>query len=795
MRFTTTLLTLLSHWKRHRFQLVTLVTGLAVATALWSGVQALNAQAKQSYAEAASQSALAALPRLTAPAGVPLADYITLRRAGWLVSPVVERPIDTGSGTIRLLGIDPLTLPPGLAPAEIGDSAADGFFAPPYRLLANPADAAALTGPDLPPVTADPAIPKGTALTDIAAIAPATGDLSFLVILPGQPNELPPLASLTSLDLSEPQSEVDLARLTESFHLNLTAFGFLAFVVGLFIVHATIGLAFEQRRPIFRTMRACGSSTRDLTIALLAELLALALISGTIGMILGYLIAAALIGDVAASLRGLYGAEIPGTLSLRPTWWLAGLAMTVAGALAAALSGLWRLHRLPVLDAARPDAWARRQSRLLAAQSAAALALFAAALIALSADSLPAGFAIMGGLMLGGALLLPALLNLVLSLFARKASAPLTRWFWADSRQQISGLSLALMALLLALAVNIGVGTMVSSFRDTFTSWLDQRLLADLYAIGADADETEAMTRWLETRPEVEAVLPVWHIDTRLGDWPVEVYGVKDYSGYRSHWPILQGTETPWDTLHAGTGALVSEQLARHLSLVPGDRVTIDGQSFEVSATYSDYGNPIGQIVISNAALIAHWPGVERLRIGAVVTGELAPLRAALAEAFALPPARHYTVASVKANALAVFERTFAVTTALNILTFLVAGIALLTGLLTLSTMRLPQLAPLWAMGVTRRQLARIELARALMLALLTSLAALPLGLALAWVLLKIVNVAAFGWQLPVFLYPAQWGALLALALVTAAVSAFLPALRLLRLPPRALLGVFANER
>ncbi len=49
-------------------------------------------------------------------------------------------------------------------------------------------------------------------------------------------------------------------------------------------------------------------------------------------------------------------------------------------------------------------------------------------------------------------------------------------WFWADSRQQLSGLSLALMALLLALAVNVGVGTMVETFSRTFVIWLDGRL-------------------------------------------------------------------------------------------------------------------------------------------------------------------------------------------------------------------------------------------------------------------------------------------------------------------------------
>jgi putative ABC transport system permease protein len=60
------------------------------------------------------------------------------------------------------------------------------------------------------------------------------------------------------LQRESPRPATDLAALTDSFHLNLTAFGLLAFAVGLFIVHAAVGLAFEQRRAVFRTLRALG---------------------------------------------------------------------------------------------------------------------------------------------------------------------------------------------------------------------------------------------------------------------------------------------------------------------------------------------------------------------------------------------------------------------------------------------------------------------------------------------------------------------------------------------------------
>ena len=95
------------------------------------------------------------------------------------------------------------------------------------------------------------------------------------------------------LRLVAADAETDLERLTDSFHLNLTAFGLLSFAVGLFIVNSAIGLAFEQRRPMLRTLRACGVSAWMLSGVLLAELVALALIAGLVGLVCGYVIAAA----------------------------------------------------------------------------------------------------------------------------------------------------------------------------------------------------------------------------------------------------------------------------------------------------------------------------------------------------------------------------------------------------------------------------------------------------------------------------------------------------------------------
>ena len=157
---------------------------------------------------------------------------------------------------------------------------------------------------------------------------------------------------------------------------------------------------------------------------------------------------------------------------------------------------------------------------------------------------------------------------------------------------------------------------------------------------------------------------------------------------------------------------------------------------------------------------MTRFPDVPRLRYRPAHRADEAPALAAdLRAAFDLPEENVIDQASIKAFSLKIFERTFAVTAALNVLTLGVAGLAIFASLLTLSGMRLPQLAPVWAMGLTRRRLALLELARTLALAALTMLAALPVGLALAWVLLAVVNVEAFGWRLPMHVFPGRLAA------------------------------------
>lgn len=810
---------LLSHWRRHPLQFATLMIGLIAATALWSGVQALNQQARTSYDRAAAAFGGTRTPMLVSPSGGAFSQklFVDLRRTGWPVSPVLEARAQIGGRTIRLLGIEPVTMPPeASAAAEIGTSGAQAFIAPPGQALISRETMTELglregttptlgNGRALPPLKLQPALAPGVVVVDIS-IAQA------LLAMPDQVTRLligkakGPRTALENvvgeqLRLLQPESETDLERLTDSFHLNLTAFGLLSFFVGLFIVNSAIGLGFEQRLPMLRTLRACGVSARQLNTVLILELVTIALMAGIIGLVCGYFIAASLLPDVAASLRGLYGAQIPGQLTLKPEWWLAGLAISVIGALLAATSSLLKAVRLPLLATAQPYAWQQAQHRWLRLQGAGALAVFAVAAVVLwFGDSLIAGFAVLAALLLGAALALPVLLGLVLAAGERSTRRPILTWFWADSRLQLSGLSLALMALLLALAVNVGVGTMVESFSRTFVGWLDGRLSSEVYINAASDTQARELKDWLKQRPDVQAILPGSRAEVQLHGAPVEINGLPDHATFRDHWPLLDATRDAWDRVRAGDGALISEQLSRRMNLTIGQSIAVPtptgSWAMKVVAIYADYGNPKGQLAVNVDALLRHFPDSPQTRMGLRVAPEnVSAVIDAIRARFGLDGRNLADQASVKKESLGIFNRTFAVTSALNAFTLGVAGVALLTSLLTLSNSRLPQLAPLWAIGLTRRRLAGIELLKTMCVALITSLLALPLGLLVAWCLIAIVNVKAFGWRLPFYVFPLQLIELLGVAMLAALLASLLPILKLLRMQPAELVKVFANER
>lgn len=779
---------LLSHWWRNPVQLFAYLAGLALATALWSGVQAINSEARASYDAAAKTLGEGQYDLLIPKQGsrIPQDIYVLLRKSGWLVSPVIEARIND----VRLLGIDVVTSATGLPNLANGQSAITYD-----TLFAN--EETALKVSMLANVTVDKSIAPGIAIGDIGLVQRILkrDDLTRLILLPNQPIKQPSLGMVApNLRIQSAHAVANVTELTGSFHLNLTAFGLLSFVVGLFIVNSTIGLAFEQRRGMIRTIRSLGVPMRTLIALITFEMMTLAVIGAGLGIILGYFIAAFLLPDVAATLRGLYGAQISGTLELRASWWVSGMVLALIGTAVALSSRIWQIVQMPLLASAKPRAWVVATASRFRWQLIIAITLlFSTVPLAMTLEGLLAGFILLGCLLIGAALALPPLLGGLLTLVQKYTVAPVWEWFWADTRQQLPGLSLALIALLLAVSANIGVSTMVSSFRQTFIAFLDQRLAPELFVEVDTAEQSAALEMFLMNR-QIE-VLPLLSTQVVIADLPVDLYGIRVGQTYRNNWNFLDNTLNAWDVIERGKAVVVNEQFARRADLWVGSLVQVSRDLIlPIAGVVGDYGNPKGQIIITERIFKDLYPNLYASNFG-VRTKDAAQLRSQIVNTLGIKNNAIINQVGIKALSLEVFERTFVVTSALNVLTLGVAGFAILMSLLTLADLRVPQLAPVWALGLTRRRLAWLELLRAVLLAGIVFVCAIPMGLALAWILLTIINVEAFGWQLPMYLFPLKYVELGGYALIAAFLAAMWPAVRLMRTPPSTLLRVFASER
>ena len=242
-------------------------------------------------------------------------------------------------------------------------------------------------------------------------------------------------------------------------------------------------MAYEQRKGALRNLRLIGVSTVALSCLMILEITVFALISGNIGMFISFILASYLLPDVSLALTSLFDQEINHIISFSSSFWISSLAISIIGAIAASSSVLLQASRLSPLETGKKIAWIQKAKSTLRIQAffCVLLTILAGFLLQLS-SSLAAAFVLLATLIVAATLALPVALWAVLDYtLSWKIRNPLYHWFIADTKQQINGLSACLMALLIALSVNIGVNGMIESFRKTFLGWLDQRLVAELY--------------------------------------------------------------------------------------------------------------------------------------------------------------------------------------------------------------------------------------------------------------------------------------------------------------------------
>ena len=586
-----------------------------------------------------------------------------------------------------------------------------------------------------------------------------------------------------------------VARMVDAFRLNLTALAALALLVGGVLVFNATQFRVVRRLDLFGQLRCLGVLRHQLGALVLVEAALLGAVGGLLGIGLGVFLARALAGPVTRTIRDLYSfveADV-GELSLPLAF------LVVLGASGVALVAA----TFPALDAARtaPRFVADRSPRERRFRARAPrLLLFAggAVLVAAAAAGLPSrhwwlGLVAAVFLLLAGACLLPVFMLWTLPLLQRVSdSLGMQALSHAGGTllRTLSRSGAAAAALSVALSMTVGVILMVAAFEAEVRRWIDQSLPAHVYV----ADATEKLHR-SEARIATEVVDAIR--DRR------DVRGVDTLRGlelpYRDRSLFFCGMELTqpesWARLALVEGALedvrrdltsgaclISEPLSNRYGLHAGDSLRLPTprgiHDFAVAGVFRDFSYDRGYAFLLSDHFAQRF-GERPIRNAAVFLHD--PLRSAsvaeeLRSQFA---ADHFLLirsnATLRRQVLDVFGRTFRVTYLLQVIssTMALAGVAVT--LCSIFLERLKELATLRALGAGARQLARFFVAESLLLGAYPVLVSIPLGGCIAWVLVAVVNLRAFGWTISL---EWSWPPVLftgAMALVSALAAASVP--------------------
>ena len=665
----------------------------------------------------------------------------------------------------------------------------------------------------------------GVLITDIATaqeVLGRVGKLDRIDLIVAEEGAKSTIAAIGALLPPSARIETAAARtgavneMTAAFSLNLTALSLLALVVGMFLIYNTVTFSVIQRRPVIGTLRALGMTRTEIYLLILLEALVLGLIGTLLGLVLGVLMGRGAVQLVTQTVNDLFFVVAVREIEL-PLFTLlkGGVIGIFAALLGAALPAYEATSVAPAGALKRSDIEDRARQALPWLSVGGVLLLLLGLALLIPEWNLIVAFMGLFAVILGGALLTPLLtLGMMqgvawlegqrLGIIARMAPRTVIR--------SLSRTAVAVAALMVAVSVIIGVGVMIGSFRNTVEAWLEDVLQADIFisppslsgsqlvatldpTLAAKLSELPGITKLATNRTvEVVALLtpPAAGSDEVVETTtPIRLVVLSDdLAGADRNYRSASGDwQATWQAV-VGGGVIINEPMANRFDLTVGDQIAIQTdqgvQNFPIVGVAVDFDvrpvvtlyDPIyrqfwDDSAISALALFVA-PGVD-------VEEQVNEIRATFGTEQSLLVRSNR---GTRQGALEVFDRTFAITVALQLLATLVAFIGILSTLMSLQLERSREIGVLRATGMTRRQLWRLSMLETGLIGSSAGLIAMPMGLALAIILIYIINLRSFGWTLEMQMQPGEFGQAFLVALGAALLAGIYPAWRMGQMQP-----------
>jgi putative ABC transport system permease protein len=560
-------------------------------------------------------------------------------------------------------------------------------------------------------------------------------------------------------------------RMLAAFRWNLRLLSYIALIVGAFLIYNTISVSVVRRRADIGIVRALGASRGLVLGAFVGEAACFGFLGALIGMPLGWLMAGGAVRLMGATVEALYVTSRPGAIALTSVPVLLAVLVGVGVAVASAYSPAREASFVPPVEAMAHGQreHATRVNKRRDIWIAVALALAAAAAARVPAIGGKPLFGYFAALLLicASAFAMPALVDAIAAVAAPSLKRVVGIEALLASRSVSSSLrrtSVLVGALSTAIAMMTAVGIMVGSFRETVLLWMGDQLPADLYLRPAGnpaADRHPTIS--IELTEKIARLPGVAAID-RLREYEISYEGMPAGLGsvelniLRSYHnaDFLSGRKTNevLAELRDSNAVLVSEPFANKHRLRAGDPITLslgeNRASFRVVDVYYDYSSERGSILMDRNVMLRYLqdPAASNLAIYAAPDARVEDVRAEIERAAAGHRVLMFTNRDLRGEALRIFDRTFAITYALEAIAVLIAVMGVAGALLALVIDRRRELGLLRFLGAASGQIRKLIVIEAGLIGLLANFAGIVLGFVLSLILIYVINKQSFGWTI-----------------------------------------------
>ncbi len=560
-------------------------------------------------------------------------------------------------------------------------------------------------------------------------------------------------------------------KMLRAFRLNLTALSAIALLVSLFLVYNAVSLSVLERRRQIGILRSLGFTRRAVTALFAAEGLVLGLLGSTLGIGGGLLLGRILLQSVSMTVSTLYAYLRVEEIEAGPGLLLIALGLGSGGALLASLAPAYAASRITPKDAMHIGSFERSWMRRSPIALLGGLLLLTASFLLTRPGPVGGaplfGYLSLACLIFGVACFTPQLLRIAgsgIHTLCRGRRAPLLALAAGNLSSQVGRSAVAVAAMMTAIAMLVGLTLMIGSFRQTVELWVEQTIRADImvspaarFVRGSQARLPDSFIKGAARIPGIAAIDPfIGQRVELLGQEGLLAAGDLEVVARYSKLLFRKGeSATVLRHAKAEDGVIISESLALSRELTEGDRLPLTLPSGRIEpkivGVFYDYSTDGGKVVMDRALWekIGGEHGADILAIYLQPDADEAAVRQRLQaiagkdSAIALNSNR-----ALKARVLEIFDNTFAVARALELIAVLVGVLGIFNVLWASVLSRRREIGVLRSVGATRTQLLRLVMSEAGLLGLLAELLGLLAGIALSLILIYVINKQSFGWTI-----------------------------------------------